>query len=120
MAFSDFIADAFARLTAAINAVDIKASSPSGAGLSGIATVTVPAGTSAGQLEWSENIVATEVKASHRILLSLAATTDDDENDPELLDIASMQGIAAAGAITIKLAFLTPTSGPIKLNWSVK
>ena len=118
MAFSDFIADAFARLTAAINAVDIKASAAGGGVFRGVATVAVPAGASAGQLECEQNIVAAEVIPTHRIFLSLAATSDDDENDPELLDIASMQGVAGNGAIAINLTFLTPTSGPIKLNWS--
>ena len=89
-----------------------------GAGLGGVVTVIVPQG--AGQIEWSESLTASGVNPASRIFLSLAATNHDDENDAELLDIAAMQGAAAANAIAVTLAFLTPTSGPIKLNWSAQ
>ena len=87
-------------------------------GLGGVVTVMVPQG--AGQIEWSESLTASGVNPASRIFLSLAATNHDDENDAELLDIAAMQGAAAANAIAVTLAFLTPTSGPIKLNWSAQ
>jgi hypothetical protein len=87
-----------------------------GAALGGIITVTLPQG--AGQLEWRESVTAAGVIPANRIFLSLATTSDDDENDAELLDIGSVQGAATGGAIAVNLAFLTPTSGPIKLNWS--
>ena len=89
-----------------------------GAATGGVLTVNLPAG--AGQLEWRESVAAVGVIPVNRIFLSLATASDDDENDAELLDVGAMQGAAAAGAIAVNLAFLTPTSGPIKLNWSAQ
>jgi hypothetical protein len=88
-------------------------------GLAGVATITPP-NTNGGVYEWGETVAAAGVTAASKILLSLAATVDSDENDPEFLNIASMQGTARTGQITFNLTFNEPTSGPILINWSAQ
>jgi hypothetical protein len=50
--------------------------------------------------------------------LSLGAFTDDDENAIEFLDVSAMGATPGTNQITVNMAFASPTSGPIKLNWS--
>ena len=38
--------------------------------------------------------------------------------DAEMLDIVAMSALPATNTITIDVSFLTPTQGPIKINWS--
>lgn len=88
----------------------------SGAILKGTGTVTVP--------NWSYDftgtISAVGVAPSDVIFVGLGAFTDEDENDPSLLNIAAMSAVAGTDEITVNLAFLTPTSGLIRLNWSAQ
>jgi hypothetical protein len=85
-----------------------------GAALAGTAVVTPP--------QWSyshtETVAAAGVTGASRIFLSLGAFLDSDENSAEFLDIAAMSGWPETNTITVTMAFLTPTLGPIKLNWS--
>lgn len=85
-----------------------------GAVVSGQIVVTVPA---PGRLEHSETVAAASVTAAHRLLLSLGAHADSDENSAEMLGIDAMEGAAGTGSITATLAFAEPTSGPIRLNY---
>lgn len=83
--------------------------------LAGTATVTPTLNSS----EWRETVAAVGVTGASRIVPVLGAFADTDENDPEFLDIGAISAIPGTDAITFVLNFLTPTSGPIKLNWSV-
>lgn len=88
---------------------------PSGAGV-----VTAGAGIlNMGVYEASSVIVDAIVTAASRISLFLAPSLDTDENDPELLDIASMVAVPATGSFTAKLAFLNPVTGPVKIQYMV-
>ena len=85
-----------------------------GGGLSGVATITVPANA----IEHRQSVAATGVTGASRIFLALAPHLDTDENDPEMLDVLALSGTPSAGAIAVIAAFAAPTSGPIKINWS--
>ena len=98
----------------AIAVVQAGGSTPSGGGSSGTATVTVPVAAR----QHSQTVTVTGVTEESLIFVSLAPTEHTDENEPEGLDIVSMWGKAGTGEITFGLTFSTPTSGPIKLNWS--
>lgn len=87
-----------------------------GGGLSGEATITITR--LGGAFEWTEVVTATGVTASNKIMLGLAAATDDDENCAELLDISALEAVPSTDAITITVSFPVPVSGPIKFNWS--
>lgn len=80
----------------------------------GTATVTVPANS----LSHTETVAATGVTASNVAMICVAPHLDSDENDAELLDIGAISAAPGTDTLTIDLAFLTPTQGPIKLNWS--
>lgn len=82
--------------------------------LSGSATITI----AANSIEDVETVTATGVTSSSLVDIWLAPHTDSDENSPELLDIAALQATPGTDQLTITMAFLTPTSGPIKLQWS--
>lgn len=82
--------------------------------LSGTATITVPANS----IEDVETVAAVGVTPSSRVSVFLAPHLDSDENSPELLDIMALQATAGTDQLTITAAFLTPTSGAIKLQWS--
>lgn len=85
---------------------------PANQAASGQVTVTVPNNA----MEWEE-AVAASVNPGQRITVSLAGVNDDEENDPELLDVASVAALAGSGALTVTIAFATPAAGPVKLNW---
>lgn len=79
----------------------------------GVATVTVPNRA----VEWRETVTATGVVPADVVTLSVAPHLDADENDAEMLDIMAASALAGTDQITVTLAFATPTSGAIKLNW---
>lgn len=85
-----------------------------GAGIGGVATITIPSG----RFEYSEEVAATGVTGTSRIMLGLAPTLDTDENCAEMLDIVSFDATPGVGVMTIIAAFSQPTSGPVKFNWS--
>lgn len=85
-----------------------------GGTLTGSATITV----ADNAIEDTQTVTATGVTSSNVVSVWLAPHTDDDENSPELLDIAALQATPGTDQLTITAAFLTPTSGPIKLQWS--
>lgn len=72
-----------------------------------------------GVFEHRETISDASVSASSKIVLSLAGSTDGDENDAEMLDLYGMSAIPADGNITVVMSFKEKTSGPIKLNYSI-
>lgn len=91
-----------------------------GGGVSGGVTVTVPQLIrGAGASEHRETVALAGVTPSSRIALSFASHTDDDENDPELLDVTMLAASAGTDAFDVILTFANPTSGPIKLNYQV-
>jgi hypothetical protein len=83
-------------------------------GLSGLVTITVP---KPGRFEWAETVAATGVTASNRIVLSIGAHADSDENSAELLDVGAIEATAGTNQISITASFDTKTDGPIKLNY---
>lgn len=90
------------------------AAASGGAGVAGQAIVTVPNG----QFEWSETLAAVGVLPGNRIILSVGAHTDADENSAEMLDINAMSGAAGTAQITFDMSFREPTAGAVRLNWS--
>lgn len=86
-----------------------------------------PAGAAAGRgtaqftgnnyLEPEVTIAAPAITGTEFIAVSLAATTDDDENTIDMTDVVSLVGIAGAGSVKIYGRFSVPTSGIVKLNW---
>jgi hypothetical protein len=83
--------------------------------LAGSLVVTVPG--PAGQFEHAETLAAVGVTASHRVLLALAAHSDSDENNEQALDMRGLAGEAGTDTITVRLAFGSLTSGPIRINY---
>lgn len=79
----------------------------------GVVTLSV-----SNSIEVVTTLPATGVTPSHSIVIGLAPTTADDENEAEMLDIAALQATAGTDEITIQAAFATITSGPVKLQWS--
>jgi hypothetical protein len=79
-----------------------------------VATITIPNG----EFSWQETVTATGVTPSKIIILGLAPALDADENDPELLAVASLAAAAGTDQITITASFDEPANGPVKLNWS--
>lgn len=92
----------------------ISAVSASGGGLAGTATVTVPNG----RYEWTETVAATGVTGSSKIIASIAAAADVDENTAEMLSINALSGTGGTNTIEFNMAFAEPTAGAIKINWS--
>lgn len=86
----------------------------SGGGTGGLATITIPTA----RMEWEETVTATGVTGSSRIMLALAPAADTDENDPIMLDVASLSAAPGTDQITVSIAFAVPAQGAIKLNWS--
>jgi hypothetical protein len=84
-----------------------------GSVISGAATITM----GSDPFNDTEVIAAIGVTAGKRVFLSLGEHLDTDENDPELLDLSSLSGVAGLDQIAVKSVFMTPTSGPVKLNW---
>jgi hypothetical protein len=85
-------------------------SAPSGGG----ATITL----SAAAFEHQQTITATGVTGSNRINVWLDPATDDDENVPEMLDLVTLAAAPGTDQITVTATFATPTSGPVKIQWS--
>lgn len=86
----------------------------SGSGLAGTATVTPALASN----EWRETVAAVGVTGSSKIICGVGVHSDTDENDPEFLDIGAISAIPGTDTLTFVMNFLTPTQGPIKLNWS--
>lgn len=84
--------------------------------VSGTATLTL--GDPAGRLEHQEAFAAPGLTPSSRLILSLAPTSDADENDPEMTDLLALAASPGAGSLTITAAFASAMSGPLKINWS--
>lgn len=91
----------------------------SGGGLSGTATITVPANNGAGAYEWSETVTATGVTPSSVPLCQLAAGVDADENTADFIDLITLSATPATNALTINMVVSTPVSGAIAVNWKV-
>jgi hypothetical protein len=85
-----------------------------GAGVSGAAVLTLPTA----RIEHEETVAAVGVTPSSRVVAWLAATADDDENDPEMTDLVTLWARPLTDEIAIGVTFSTPASGPINLNWS--
>lgn len=102
------------RVNAAATGFELAAASAGGAGLAGTATVTL----TTAQFQHSQTVAAVGVTPSKVMVVSLAPALDADDNDPELLDLVAVWGVPGTDQITFGLTFSTPTSGPVKLNWS--
>lgn len=82
--------------------------------VSGAVAVTVP---QPGRMEWQETVSATGVTAAHRVLLSVGAHADSDENSAELLDVSAMEATAGTNQIAVAMSFAAMTAGVIRLNY---
>jgi hypothetical protein len=89
-----------------------------GARLSGAATLTVPA-IPQGSLDHVQTVAALGVLPTLIIMAALAPHDDTDENHELWLDPMLLTARAGIDEITINATFSAPTSGSIKLNWSV-
>ena len=78
--------------------------------------MTLPGG--AGVREWTEQVAASGVTAGSTVMVGLAPANDNDENDPELLDLAAMSAVPGSGTLTLSANFPAPVSGPVRFNWS--
>jgi len=78
-----------------------------------VATVPGPAG----RFEHDETMAAVGVTAGMKVMLTLAPHADTDENNEQALDLMGMSGEAGADTLTVRLAFGSLTSGPIRINY---
>ena len=101
-------------VTASYAAGTVTVNVPGGAGSFGLTQSVVTVNQA---LEWTETVTAVGVTATQKIMASIAAHDDTDENDAEMLDILAMSATAGTGQITFDLGFSQVTSGPIKINW---
>lgn len=109
--FDLYFTDALGQTPHALNP-----SGPSAAAVKGTATVAVPAGR--GTTFHRETVAAPGVVPANLILLALAPHPDTAENHEEMLDVCSLSAVAGTNQITISIGFLSPTSGPVLVNWS--
>jgi len=82
------------------------------------ATVTVPT-SYGGRFEHYETIVDVNVTLTSRISISLAGTTDADENPLDLLDVIMLAAIPGDGELQVVMKFSHRTSGPILIQYQV-
>lgn len=98
-----------------IDPADPAADGASAAFITGVTSVSVP-----NNSYYVEATVAVlGVLPSDVVTLSFAPTTPQDENEPSLLAVSSMTGIAGIDVITVNIEFLEPTSGPVLVNYLV-
>ena len=88
-----------------------------GGGLTGTATLNLPNG--AGVFEWEQVVIAVGVLPSNIPQVWLAATGDNDENDPTMIPLIGIGAVALTDEIGISMSFYELTSGPILLNWRI-
>lgn len=81
-------------------------------------TITVP-GDSRGRNEHRQTITAASVTPSSIISIQLAPHLDTDENDLEMLDLATLAAVPGTGSFDVVATFHGPQSGVIKLNYQV-
>jgi len=83
-------------------------------GSSAVAEVllTVPANSTS----HAEIVTFTGCTAVSRLFATIAPHLDTDENDPEMLDVASLSASPGVGTATVRVSFFEPTTGPIRIN----
>jgi hypothetical protein len=81
-------------------------------------TITVPSDLR-GRNEHRETITAASVTPSSIISIQLAPHLDTDENDLEMLDLATLAAVPGTGSFDVVATFHGPQSGVIKLNYQV-
>lgn len=101
-------------------ASEVAALGGAGGILKGTATITVEDGLpgNAGTYQHIETVAAVGVSGANTVVLTVPAGDDTDENDFEMLDIASFTARPLTDQIEIIANFTTPTSGPVNFNWS--
>lgn len=67
--------------------------------------------------EWTETVAAAGIASGQKILISLGAHSDSDENTAEMLDISCIEAIAGTDQITISASFRERTAGIIRFNY---
>lgn len=70
-------------------------------------------------IECRQVITDVSVFPTSVIVIALAPALDTDENDPELIDLGSLAAIPGSGSFEVVATFLSPHSGPIKLQYQV-
>lgn len=98
-----------ARYAGIDNRVEVLESAGGGAG--GVVTIT------ANGIETVQTVSAPGALPSMRLIAALAPTTPDDENEAEMLDVASLAAVAGTDQVTITATWGGPTSGPVKIVW---
>lgn len=96
---------------------DIERSGGGGGGGSTVvkaaAQITIPW---PGGLFHTETVTLTGCTPSMVVVPAVAPHDDADENDPTMLDVASLSALAGSGQATITAAFATKTSGAVRIN----
>ena len=94
---------------------------PGSAGLAtvkGQITVTLPTVLgNAGVTSHTETVTATGMTPDKQVLVALANGLDANENEPEMIDLVALSGLAGTDQLTITMTFSERTSGPINLNY---
>lgn len=81
--------------------------------VAGQVSVTVPALA----YHHEQTVTATGVTGSMKVLVSLAPHADTDENHETLLEVDALAAEPSANALKLRMAFTTPTCGPIRINY---
>lgn len=100
--------------TSVLGSGDIVISGGSSSILSGTVTLNVPVGS----YHYNQTFVATGVTVTKICFASVAPHLDEDENHQDFLDVSMIVAQPGTDQVTIYLGFITPASGPIKVNWS--
>jgi len=80
-----------------------------------LATLALPNGR--GVFEHTQTITDATVVGTDKIMVSLAATVDSDENAGETVPLESLYAVAGTGSIEVRASFRERISGPIKIQY---
>lgn len=83
--------------------------------LAGTVTVSVDNGA----MEALQTFAAVGLTGASRVFVTLGTMLDAVENSAEMLDILSIGAAPGTDTLTVQMAFITPQSGAIPVNWSV-
>lgn len=64
------------------------------------------------------NVADAAMTATDRIILSLAGVAETQANASDAIDPLSMRAVALAGSFDFQISFLTPTAGPVAIDYA--